>query len=373
MQNKQPDPVPSILRLNSIDFWYWTRYYVDVFRECPFKCAYCHTSRRAPVKGLRVIPGLPDRRITVGLGLFCDVYGQGDTAQDAVAGILRGLYRRGNAVNIQTKSNRVTRHLELLRQFSERDRVRVTFTLLTTDPGLSAELEGGAPPPEQRMAALRLLRDAGVPAGIAATPLIPLVNDSPRQLESLVAAAAGAGASWVLFSGFDPVPGFLRDPRWKKTSALMQEPEKLQRHYRQVAGRMAGLVSRAGLPLRIPRIYRGRLERNFSYGAVSEHLFTISYYYELGGDQVEAVRYRRAAHRIETLGEVFRNRATGAPEHREPVARTLRGCSSLKSIVYQKKLGYIKGVNPEIESVIEEFTETGRSRVLTKAQAEINE
>ena len=373
MHDNQPDPSPSILRLNAVDYWYWTRYYVDVFRECPLGCAYCHTGRRTQARGLRVVPGLPDRRITVGLGLFCDIYGPGSGGHDAVTGILRGLYRKGNAVTLQTKSDQVTRHLDLLRRFSEQDRARVTITLLTTDPALTADLEGASPPPGRRLQALRRLRDAGVPAGIAATPLIPLVNDGPGQLEELVAAAAGAGACWLLFSGFDPVPRFFRDHRRQPTAALMQDPERLQRHCRETAALMARLAASAGLPLRIPRMHQGRLERNFSCSAVSEHLFTISYFHELAGTMVEAARYRRAAYRIDALGEAWRYRAGGRGAPAEHTARPLRGCSSLKSIVFQKKLGYIRGVNPEIESVIQEFTETGKSRVLAQVQARIKE
>ncbi|MFW6182110.1 MAG: hypothetical protein ACOC8N_10190 [Spirochaetota bacterium] len=371
MHDNQPDPSPSILRLNAVDYWYWTRYYVDVFRECPFRCAYCHTGRRAPARGLRPVPGLPDRRITVGLGLFCDVYGPGAGGNQAVAGILRGLYRKGNAVTLQTKSDQVVRHLDLLRRFAEQDRARVTITLITTDPVLAADLEGASPPPRRRLQALRRLRDAGVPAGVAATPLVPLVNDNPGQLEELVAAAAEAGAGWLLFSGFDPVPRFFRDHRRQPTAALMQDPDRLQRHYRETAARMAVLAARAGLSLRIPRVHRGRLERNFACSAVSEHLFTISYYHELAGNTVEAVRYRRAAYRIDAMGEAHWYRKSGGTAPPEHTARSLRGCPSLKSIVFQKKLGYIRGVNPEIESVIEEFTETGSSRVLAQAQARI--
>jgi DNA repair photolyase len=364
VQDKKVAPSPSIARLHTLDFWYWARYYADIFSTCPFNCAYCHAGRRAHIKGMRTVPGLPDRRMIVGLGLFCEVYGPGNGVPDMVAEILRGLDRRKNGVSIQTKSALITKHLEILQNFARRDRARVTFTLLTLEQELSKMLEGSAPAPGARLEALDKLVQAGVPAGIAAAPLIPLVNDQEHQLENLVREAAAAGAQWLLFSGFDPLPRFFAQGDFEETEKLMKNPGALQEHYEKVKNNMIRLTSRYGLPLRIPRMALYQ-DQGSSPEAVSEHLFNISYYYELAGDRVETRRYRRAAYAIEAFADGESPATIQAGASRGPAA--LYPGMSFKSIVFQNKLGYIRGINPEIERVVEEFTRTGSSQSLTQA------
>jgi DNA repair photolyase len=45
--------------------------------------------------------------------------------------------------------------------------------------------------------AVRVLAQAGVRVGISCSPVIPGITDSPKELEEVVRAAAGAGADYV--------------------------------------------------------------------------------------------------------------------------------------------------------------------------------
>ena len=61
-------------------------------------------------------------------------------------------------------------------------------------------MEPRTSPPHRRLAALRALREAGIPAGVMAAPMIPGLND--HEMPSILAAAGEAGA---LFAGYVPV------------------------------------------------------------------------------------------------------------------------------------------------------------------------
>ena len=63
---------------------------------------------------------------------------------------------------------------------------------------------------------------------------------------------------------------------------------------------------------------------------------------ELLENSLQSLRYRRAALRIDGLE------------------------GSLKSIVFRKKLGYIKGINPEIERTVEEIIMDGTCSLFAK-------
>jgi DNA repair photolyase len=341
VQKRNPRATPLITSLTSIDFWYWTRYYLDFYQKCPFGCSYCNTQKIDGGKGIRFIPGLPEEKETIGLGLFSDAYHLDHDENDTVTRTLELLYREHYSVNIVTKSTTLVKDLPLLKKFSEKDRIRVTITILTLDDELALKLEGSSPPPSARFEALRVFRKAGIPAGLAITPIIPLVNDKDDLIEQLVLAAKRSDASWVLFSGFNPTSLFLGSSLWKKTAKIYTDERKLKDHYRRVKGHLVHLLLRENLPIRIPRITLNVYDTMYSSRVVSEYLFNISYLYELMDNHIEMLRFRRAGYEIEGL------------------------TASLKSIVVGKKLGFVKGINPEIEKTVEEILFANGSTLLS--------
>ncbi|HWJ68501.1 MAG TPA: PA0069 family radical SAM protein [Sphingobium sp.] len=98
---------------------------------------------------------------------------------------------------ITTKSDRVTRDIDLLAPMATDGLVAVGISLTSLDPALSRTLEPRAPHPRKRLAAMRALSDAGVPVNACLAPIIPAIND--HEIEALVAAAAAAGAQSVSY------------------------------------------------------------------------------------------------------------------------------------------------------------------------------
>lgn len=337
MQKKNPMAYPIITRLKNLDFWYWCRYYIDVYRECPYECEYCNTRKKAHFSGLTYIRGIPEEKETIGLGLISDIYSWRDRENETVHEILELLDRGGYGLNIVTKSDRIIDDSDLLGRFAQMDRVRVTFTILTLDDQLSRALEGRSPAPEQRLDALRRLRGKGIPAGVAISPIIPCINDDEHTLCSLVEACRDAGAQWVLFSGFSVVPRFFQNPLWEEAAQIHRDEQLLRKRYEKTKKFLISLLRKDGLPFRIPRITFTLYNKKRTAQKVSEFLFNISYLYELLEDDVRMMRYRRAAYMIEKVN------------------------ASLSTIVSNGELGYIKGVNPEIEGVIEEVVLSGDS------------
>ena len=105
-----------------------------------------------------------------------------------------------NPVGIITKNHLVTRDIDLLSQLAKFDCVSVAISITSLDDKLRKNLEPRTSPPQRRLAALRALREAGIPAGVLTAPMIPGLND--HEMPAILAAAAEAGA---LFAGFVPV------------------------------------------------------------------------------------------------------------------------------------------------------------------------
>ncbi|MEO6040962.1 MAG: PA0069 family radical SAM protein [Croceibacterium sp.] len=101
-------------------------------------------------------------------------------------------------VTITTKSDRVLRDLDLLRQLAALRLVAVAISVTTLDPVLSGKLEPRAASPAKRLAALGALIDAEVPAHCSIAPVIPAITD--QYMEAVIARAAALGvrsASWI--------------------------------------------------------------------------------------------------------------------------------------------------------------------------------
>lgn len=349
MQRNVQQAYPLISRLKNLDFWSWCSSFIDLYLDCPFGCIYCNTQKRSEFRGLHFTHTLPEKKETIGLGLISDVYSMDEGHNTTVSEILEFLFKEDYSVHIMTKSSAIAHQVEILKKFAEKDRVRVTFTLLTLNESIARELEGSSPSPQERLNALEILRKEGVPAGISISPIIPCINDGTESLSCLIGEGKRNKASWILFTGFDTVSAFRNSHLWRKTAELHSDPVNLESHYRHLRKFVVGRLLREELPLRIPRIPLDIYRRRYSTQIVSEHLFNISYLYELKENELKMLRYRRAAHEIESLQV------------------------SLKSIASSKKLGYIKGVNPEIEKVIEEILYTGGSTLHIKLYDSLKE
>ncbi len=103
----------------------------------------------------------------------------------------------GRELSLTTKSDLVVRDLDLLCAISRANKLYVNITVTSLKAGLARELEPLAPRPDLRLGALRQLRAAGVNAGLLCCPILPLINDSEKDLDALAAAAAQAGAQYM--------------------------------------------------------------------------------------------------------------------------------------------------------------------------------
>jgi DNA repair photolyase len=104
---------------------------------------------------------------------------------------------QGLRLGVITKSNLITRDIDLFQQIAARNTLVLHVTITTTDTALARKLEPRAPRPDLRFEAVRELRAAGLTAGVLCSPLLPGINDSFQQLEAVSSHAAAAGASFL--------------------------------------------------------------------------------------------------------------------------------------------------------------------------------
>src|ERR1700682_354481 len=193
----------------------WT---INPYRGCEFACKYCYArythefmelrdgvdfERKIYVKQhaaellrqeLRRVK--PDEEIAIGTAT--DPYQPIERRLDVTRAILEELSRHaGLELGIVTKSNLVLRDIDLLQRIAEHNQIFVNVTITTLDVDLARILEPPAPRPDLRMEPVRKLNLEGVNAGVICAPVVPAITDSPRDLEALVRATAGAGGKYI--------------------------------------------------------------------------------------------------------------------------------------------------------------------------------
>jgi DNA repair photolyase len=137
------------------------------------------------------------KREHVALGTNTDPYQWVEGRYKLMQGIWEALRDAHNECSVLTKSPLLLRDLELMREISTRARITACLSIPTLDEKAWRATEPHTPNPRARLEAVAELNRAGIPTGVLIAPLMPGINDSPRQLEPLLDAAQRAGATNV--------------------------------------------------------------------------------------------------------------------------------------------------------------------------------
>src|SRR6185503_13840138 len=107
-------------------------------------------------------------------------------------GCLEVLAEFRNPIVIITKNHLVTRDLDFLAELAANQCATVRLSVTTLDSDLAQAMEPRASLPNHRLAAIKALAAAGVPAGVMVAPVIPGLTD--HEMPAILMAAAEAGA-----------------------------------------------------------------------------------------------------------------------------------------------------------------------------------
>src|SRR5262249_61440098 len=93
-----------------------------------------------------------------------------------------------------TRSPLVLRDLDLLKEIAAVTDVSANLSVPTIDEKAWRASEPHTPNPRARLEAVAELSKAGIPTGVLVAPLMPGINDDPRQVEENLQRAADADA-----------------------------------------------------------------------------------------------------------------------------------------------------------------------------------
>jgi DNA repair photolyase len=137
------------------------------------------------------------KRELVVLGTACDPYQQAELKYGITRQLLEVMAEFGQPVHALTKSPAVVRDIDVWTRLASVTDAQVAFSIPTLDEAVWKKMEPGTAKPAKRLEALRMMSEAGVPAGVMVAPIIPGLTDDEAHLESVIAAAKEHGADFV--------------------------------------------------------------------------------------------------------------------------------------------------------------------------------
>jgi DNA repair photolyase len=157
----------------------------------------------------------------------------------------------GNPCSVLTKSPLLLRDLPLMLEIARRTHFSACLSIPTLDERAWRATEPHTPNPRARLEAVAELSRAGIPTGVLIAPLMPGINDAPRQIEPLLERAIEAGATSIGGATLhlrgevrDVFMGWLSDQRPDLVERYEQLYSRGAYASREERERLAGLIRR---------------------------------------------------------------------------------------------------------------------------------
>jgi len=192
---------------------------LNPYRGCAHSCAYCYAQDVTRFETERPWGSIIEVKVNIvqrlkrelerglgvvyGVGTVTDPYQPLEERYQLTRGCLSMLKRYGAQASVLTKSDLVTRDLDLFRGW---EGVEVGVSIACLDERVARVVEPGASNPRSRVEALSALAGADVDVYLMAAPILPGISDSKRMLEALIEAAVDAGVRRVMWDSWNPKP-----------------------------------------------------------------------------------------------------------------------------------------------------------------------
>ena len=122
------------------------------------------------------------KKCMIGLGSMTDPYIKEELKLNYTRQALEIINKFGFGVTLITKSANVLRELDLLKEINSKAKCVIQMTLTTYDEELCKKIEPNVSTTKERVEALEILRDEGIPTVVWLTPILPFINDTEGNI-----------------------------------------------------------------------------------------------------------------------------------------------------------------------------------------------
>jgi DNA repair photolyase len=206
-------------KLKYPDSWFWARYTLNTYSGCAHACIYCDArsqryylndfeneviiktdfDKKLDLRIKRARTLLPD---VIAPGGVNDAYQPIEQKIEHTRKVLQVIAKHKFPINIATKSNLITRDIDILKKIAEDTWCTIGFSITTTNEELARFLEPYSSPPLERLEAIKFIKReaSNIQVGTYLIPIIPFLTDDIENLEETIRQSNKSGADFVLFS-----------------------------------------------------------------------------------------------------------------------------------------------------------------------------
>lgn len=189
---------------------------MNLYRGCSHGCIYCdsrstcyqmeHDFEDIEVKSnaLALLESTlkhKRKKGMVGTGAMTDPYIPLEFTLGHTRKALELIERYGFGVTIQTKSAGILRDLEILKEINQHTKCVVQMTLTTFDEKLCRVLEPHVSTTRERVRALEIFRDNGIPTVVWLSPILPYINDTTENIRGIMEYCIKAQVKGIICFG----------------------------------------------------------------------------------------------------------------------------------------------------------------------------
>jgi len=174
---------------------------INIYRGCTHGCIYCDSRSRCyqinhDFEDIEVKVNAPEllkdslsrkrKKCMIGTGAMCDPYIHLEEKLGNTRKCIEIINSYGFGLDIHTKSARILRDLDLLKEINEKTKCVVQMTLTTYDEDLCRIIEPNVSTTKERFEVLKVMRDNGIPTMVWLSPILPFINDTEENLRGIL-------------------------------------------------------------------------------------------------------------------------------------------------------------------------------------------
>lgn len=193
------------------EYWFDFKYNMNIYHGCNHACIYCDSRSdcyniydfnkvRAKENSTQMINDeLRNKRVKgiIATGAMSDPYNTFEQNLELTREALKLVDYYKFGIGIYTKSDLITRDIDILKNINKHSSVFCGITITTFDDELSKVLEPNAPVTSKRFEALKTLSDNGIYCGILLMPILPFINDDIKNIENIIKKAKECNINFI--------------------------------------------------------------------------------------------------------------------------------------------------------------------------------
>jgi len=191
--------------------WFGENYKMNIYKGCCHGCIYCDSRSecyhvddfdevRVKKDALSLIAcelRSKTRKGVIGTGAMSDPYNPFEKEHGLTRGALKLMNQHHFGVSIATKSDLITRDIDMLQRINSHSPVLIKITITAADDALCAKIESNVAVSSKRFAAIRQFAEKGLFTGLLLMPVLPFIEDSVENISKIIQLADENGAKFI--------------------------------------------------------------------------------------------------------------------------------------------------------------------------------